>query len=234
MGRIGHGYGSQWHMLRFLGYHRSYLNQHILKLMPGERIEWIDFTFSKLNDRYYRDEEPWGLTFIADPLVQAQWQAFWPQRGNSHNWDAVAKIYTGTHYEWLFVEAKGHISEIISSCAAKGKGRETIVSALRRTQATFGVSDISVDQWLTPYYQYCNRLAIMHLLQHECQPTIPVRLLFLYFYGDCTPNALCPQSAHQWHDVLATMHQTVGVSASTALAANVYELFLSVNPRVLQ
>ncbi len=59
MGDMRFGYGSEWHLLRFLGRHRNYLNQQILKVMGSEgccRIEWLDFNFSptrKLLTRNY-------------------------------------------------------------------------------------------------------------------------------------------------------------------------------------
>ena len=84
MGKIGYGYGSEWHLLRYLGYHRTYLNKHILRLTGGERIEWLDFRFSRQNVPLQRDHEWTGVAFIEDPAVQRQWRAFWPFRKGSY------------------------------------------------------------------------------------------------------------------------------------------------------
>ena len=49
MGTIGYGYGSEWHLLRYLGYHRHYLSQEILNMIGGEILQWLDFKFSPAN-----------------------------------------------------------------------------------------------------------------------------------------------------------------------------------------
>ena len=43
MADIGYGYGSEWHLLRFLGYHRNALDSPILRATGGQEIEWLDF-----------------------------------------------------------------------------------------------------------------------------------------------------------------------------------------------
>ena len=48
MGRLGYTYGSEWHLLRFLGYHRNELNRRIEDIIPGDQVKvinWIDFHF---------------------------------------------------------------------------------------------------------------------------------------------------------------------------------------------
>jgi len=72
MGKIGYGYGSEWHLLRYLGYHRKFFSEQILQLIGGQRLEWLDFNFSKVNDTLKRDRELVGLEFIDDPNIQRQ------------------------------------------------------------------------------------------------------------------------------------------------------------------
>lgn len=64
MGRIGFGYGSEWHLLRHLGYHREYLSLKTLNVTGGRSIEWLDFDFSKENAPLRDDREFLGLEFI--------------------------------------------------------------------------------------------------------------------------------------------------------------------------
>jgi len=99
MGKIGYGYGSEWHLLRFLGYHRGYLSTEVLKITGGKNIFWLDFRFSKAASHLNNDREFVGLNFIEEPDVIKRWKQFWPQTGSSQNWDAVGKIDYGDHFE---------------------------------------------------------------------------------------------------------------------------------------
>jgi hypothetical protein len=111
MGKIGYGYGSKWHLLRFLGYHREYFSKEVLKITGGKDISWLDFDFSKHYAHLNNDRELVGLEFIQNPKVREKWSEFWPQTGSSQNWDAVGKISYEDHEEWLLVEAKAHVGE---------------------------------------------------------------------------------------------------------------------------
>jgi hypothetical protein len=42
----GYGYGSEWQLLRFLGYHRDHLNDAIRSKVPNsEVLDWLDGRF---------------------------------------------------------------------------------------------------------------------------------------------------------------------------------------------
>ena len=69
MGKIGFGYGSEWHLLRHLGYHREYLSLKTLEVTGGNSIEWLDFGFSKENVPLKDDKEFLGLEFIKDTNI---------------------------------------------------------------------------------------------------------------------------------------------------------------------
>jgi hypothetical protein len=47
MGEIGYGYGSEWHLLRYPGYHRNTLNDGVLQATGGSEVEWLDLEFSR-------------------------------------------------------------------------------------------------------------------------------------------------------------------------------------------
>ncbi len=130
MGKIGYGYGSEWHLLRYLGYHRGCLNEQILNLIGGQQLDWLDFGYSKDNAPLKRDKELVGLEFIDNPDVQRRWYAFWPQSGSAQNWDAVGKIFVDGKEEWLLVEAKAHIKELQSSCRAKSERSKAKIQIL--------------------------------------------------------------------------------------------------------
>ena len=138
MGTIGYGYGSEWHLLRYLGYHRDHLQNLILETTGGSQIEWLDCRFSPTNQLLHLDSEWKGVEFIDQDEVQQKWAYFWPQTGSPPNWDAVDKLKTDKGEKWLLVEAKAHIEEIHSSCGAThSKSKEMIKNALLAAQATF-------------------------------------------------------------------------------------------------
>src|SRR5215469_2500424 len=117
---MGNGYGSEFHLLCYLGYHRQELNRAIEKETGGRVTEWLDFAFGSKGKR---DREWQGVDFVESlPDVQAAWVKFWPQTGNVPNWDAVGRLESDSGREYLLVEAKAHVEELQSSCGASKKG----------------------------------------------------------------------------------------------------------------
>ncbi len=223
MGNLRVGYGSQWHLMRYLAYHRNKLNRVIEKTTGGADISWIDFPFNPNNKLL--DEEWKGVDFLPEGhLKREAWVKYWPQSGNVQNWDAVGRIWFGSSEEWLLVEAKAHLKEIESHCKAKGRGGlEMIEAAFRETKEAVGV-DSSAD-WLKPYYQYANRLATQHFLtKHD----VPVRLLFIYFLGDKNPHAECPSDPAGWEPALDTMYDHLGLTKQSEIKARTHKVFLPV------
>src|ERR1041385_2985443 len=104
MSQIGFGYGSEWHLLRFLGRHRNELNSRTMQQTGGEAIEWWDFHFDR--KERYRDAEWKGLDFIDEPAVKKEWANFWPVAHQVQNWDAIGRLRKNGSSEWLLVEAK--------------------------------------------------------------------------------------------------------------------------------
>jgi hypothetical protein len=228
MGKIGYGYGSEWHLLRYLGYHRDCLDDTILQATGGNQIKWLDFRFSSVNKALQHDREWQGIEYINDPDVLKKWKKFWPQTGNPPNWDAVGKLVGSQGEEWLLVEAKAHLEELHSSCAATlPKSIRMIQNAMRATQKAFD-SKAQIAQWHSPYYQFCNRLAVLHFLLHECGKPIPAHLVFIYFYGDKIGNMKCPKNAEDWDAALEKMYAVVGLDIKSELLQRVHHVFLPV------
>jgi hypothetical protein len=231
MGKIGFGYGSEWHLLRHLGYHREYLSLKTLNITGGNSIEWLDFNFSPKNEPLQDDKEFIGLEFIQNTQVKEKWRLFWAQRGNSQNWDAVGKIHFDSQDEWLLVEAKGHIGELNSNCGAENlESKRSIFSALKKTSQAFGNKSKPIENWLENYYQYANRLAVLHFLMNECVPSVNARLLFIYFYGENRENLECPQNEQGWLPAIQEMNDWLGIDKSCELVKRIHYLFLPVNP----
>ena len=106
-----------------------------------------------------------------------------------------------------------------------------IRSNLMETKKSFNAEDTPVENWLAPYYQFCNRLAVLHFLQKKCNSRIPSNLLMIYFYGDRAPSHERPRSAKEWENELTAMYKGIGLDRESELYGKVHTLFLPVNPK---
>ena len=227
MSTIQRGYGSEWHMLRYLGRHRERFDAKVLAETGGSAIEWLDFGFTSSIDKAhnYGDAELEGLNFLSakDP-VRLAWKKWWPQTGKAQTWDAVGRHQRSGLSEWLLVEAKANIQELRSSTGAKGAGLRTIEDRLSDTQRQCGV--VGSPNWTRPYYQYANRLAALHFLHSQ---GVPARLLFVYFIGDCRSGSIvCPTTKNDWKPALDAMKKHLGLTGKSPLEQHAHELFLPV------
>ena len=238
---IGAGYGSEFHLMRYLARYRNWLNHRIEEKADGRVIEWLDFVPGKSEEYSTRvpckpmlpDHELVGLEFLKDeyPAVVEQWRSFWPQRGNQQNWDAVAKIEISGIEHWLLVEAKANIQEIKSDCGAKSESSiKTIDKALRKACELFGLQPRG--DLKKRYYQYANRLAALCFLREH---DIPARLLFIYFIGDKNPEKkiICPESEKEWKEcanALKAQYDWLGMDIEKEKAIGIIDLFLNVVP----
>ena len=219
MGKIGYGYGSEWHLLWYLGRHRSRLNREVRRVTGAERVEWLDFVHSESDTI---DAEWKGLAFIQDDALQSAWGEFWPQGAGIHHWDAVAQIDVSGPQEWLLVEAKAHTYEVQSDCGAKPHGgRDQIRRALDQTKSALQVQ--SSCDWMNGYYQFCNRVAVLHFLQSH---GVPAHLLVVYFTGDSGPARECPLDESGWQAAIAAQDAHVGLPEEHALSGRIHRLFL--------
>jgi len=246
VGKMGNGYGSEFHLLRYLGYHRHKLNRAVEEKTGGRVSDWLDFP---INGGEWK-----GVDFVdSGSDVKSAWVKFWPQTGNVPNWDAVGRLESNSGKEYLLVEAKAHAEELRSSCLAKEPKKEEGLDAtrvsLKATKegglakiqdapvATITANGFTADvkDWLSPYYQYANRLAHLHfLLEHN----IPARLVFIYFCGDDwngrTFNGkqpVCPKEAKEWEAPLKDLHKRLGLIGHSKLEERIHSLFLSVAKR---
>src|ERR1700756_4639251 len=105
---MGMGYGSECHLLRYLGRHRRLLEERIYGATGTKIVGWLDYPFDP--SKTWLDGELKGLEFFPpDDPIHNVWKETWPQRGNSPNWDAVAQTSANGASEWLLVEAKANI-----------------------------------------------------------------------------------------------------------------------------
>ncbi|MGC9995545.1 MAG: hypothetical protein ABSE79_09505 [Terriglobia bacterium] len=235
MGKMGYGYGSEFHLLRYLGYHRRRLNLAIEKQTGGRMLDWLDFSFDARGRFPHLDAELKGLEFLPPDFehVKSAWTQFWPQTGNVPNWDAVGHLQLESHTEFVLVEAKAHASELGSDCGAREEGGRKMIREAFATAIEANAFRSSPEKWLRKYYQCANRLATLHfLMQHN----VPSRLVFIYFTGEKWPAGteqnreplVCPKDEREWGTSLQEMYDHLGLTKSSVLEERVHRVFLPV------
>jgi len=227
MANIGYGYGSECHLLRWMGRHRQLFESKITEAIDPikGRVEFLDFKFKA--GEVWPDAEWKGIDFIPpNHPVHAAWHGYWPQTGNVPNWDAIGKIVCISDEEWLLVEAKAHTEELESKCGAKEHGGlPKIREAFQTTIEQLSIK-MDVSSWLEPYYQYANRFAVLSFLHSQ---NIKARLLNIYFVGDINRKGwTSPQSTEEWHPHLVNLESHLGLSSGHKLAPFVHKLFLNI------
>ena len=241
MGKIGCGYGSEWHLLRYMGRHREKFDQVIInEVGAGGRIEWLDFHFT--GKRNNPDAELTGLEFLENAgepsyagVVKKWKKGFWPQTGTPPNWDAVGWLVTGDESrELILVEAKAHTGELKSNgCRAKGESKNKIEKALAKT-IDYAKARTGVKDWLGDYYQYANRLATLYFLH---KGKVAARLVLIYFSGDGFPKDAdegpceCPQHKDGWKKALETQDKRLGLVDPHPLTPYIHKVFLPVKAK---
>jgi len=111
------GYGSKWHLLRFLGWHGQVFNKSVQKAIGTKGgVEWIDFPFDP--KVYYKSQE-WKSVDFLKSLGGTAWKTYWPdtspgnvRRLGMPTWDTIGRISSVEEkVEWVLVEAKAHARE---------------------------------------------------------------------------------------------------------------------------
>lgn len=231
MGKMGYGYGSEFHLLRWMGRHRDKFNEEVRKAIgvKGGKIEWFDFEFESKN--FIPDSELKGLDFLkGDKRGNAVLSAFedgeqsWPQTGQVMNWDAVGRIGD----EYILCEAKAHVEEIEKVHKVKeSKSVPQRLKAFKFAQNEKRVNaSVRAEDWMLNYYQMANRLYVLALL-HEHH--VKAYLLNIYFCGDCHRGWNCPETEGQWRDnVIKDEMEKLGIVNSDFVKKWVKHLFLPI------
>lgn len=224
MAQIGHGYGSEWHLLRFLGRHRNLLEKEIkeqLKLDEKSSFNWLDFEFAEREKIISGDKELIGLSFLGekDFFKEYPW-------GNSQSWDAIVKI----NDTWYLVEAKAHISEIRGGkCQATKDSKKNILEFMDTQMKPFGVN--VKDNWLGDYYQMANRLAVAAYLNNK---DISTKVLYIYFedgYYDDTQDKDLGNTRKEFEKEIEKEKETLGIDKDPKIDELLCEVFINANPR---
>lgn len=226
MGKLGYGYGSEFHLLRWMGRHREVFNKRVCDKLGVSSVKWLDFKFDK--DKEIPDSELIGLEFGEDDphfaSVKNDFCQIWPQKGNKMNWDAVG-VADG---KYVLCEAKAHVGEIEKTHQLDDNSD----SAKQRLEAfKFATSKIkaskSAEVWLHNFYQMANRLFILALLEKH---DIPAVLLNIYFCGDSFRGRTCPSDAKEWRNLILTEEfDKLGIVNNDFVNKHVKSLFLHVD-----
>jgi len=166
--------------------------------LAEERIDWLS---PLKNDDYaeYRDQA--FLDRLEIKLEKSPLGQFWPRGGPQ--WDALGRSTSGRLF---LVEAKSHISELISSIHAKDeKSREMIRQSLYETREYLNAST-KID-WSQCFYQYTNRLAHLFLLRQKND--LPAYLIHVYFLNDAEMNG--PTTSNEWQGAIRMLDSCLGI-----------------------
>jgi len=184
-----------------------------IRVDKEQPVEWLS---PKADDDYseYRDQD--FLDLLGIKLSKTSLNDFWPKRGPQ--WDALGRIEDKAYF---LVEAKAHVSEIISSSQAKSaKSKALINNSLDEARKYLKLNpniDLSKE-----FYQYSNRLAHLYLLRKL--NNIPAYLIFVYFTNDHTH---VPTTRDEWKGALQLMYAILGTHKHK-LSKYVIDVFIDV------
>ena len=183
MAQIGHGYGSEFQLLRFLGHHRHFLESTIYSTTGFKGpFDWIDFGFADRMKSISGDLENKGLLFLENIIDKETYKSIDEEYksykitdlDNWQNWDAIAVVDKTI----LLVEAKAHKGEIGDKNRHSGKSGKEILRFMQDQLPEIKVT----EEWLMTYYQFANRIATTALLEkHLSKIGFHAKALFIYF-----------------------------------------------------
>lgn len=193
MAQIGHGYGSEWQLLRMLGHHREYFFNELkrqLNLSQDAEIHWLDYGFDESNvsgDKEYKQREFFkDIPKIFTPEVLNEFKKDNFGSILKQNWDGIFWVDKTVY----LVEAKAHKKEIISDCKTDNlKSLSNIEKCFIETRDYFKIS--SDNDWKKIYYQMANRVAFLKLLLSY---GIETKLVNIYFIDGYEKKVKDPDS----------------------------------------
>jgi hypothetical protein len=221
---MGDGYGSEYHLHRYLTTHRAQLAESVGSAVGIEpsKVKWR----TSPRTRSGAARESRGLEFL-DPVehraVRAEWRRFWPTSGRQPTWDAIGSA----DGRWLLVEAKANHPEFTSPPTGAGpESKKQIERALNQVKKELHVHRYC--PWVGTYYQYANRLAVLWFLR---QRDVDAHLAFIYFTGDVFPDGTpCPSSEREWKRLIEARRLTLGLPRRHALSPFEHHVFLPTQP----
>jgi len=196
--------------------HPDILNNSINKFLPDSYTQPIEWLSPLAGDDYAEYQDQTFLDLLGIKLTKKELKDFWPSIGPQ--WDALGRIQNEAYF---LVEARAHVSEIISSSQAKAESSISLINkSLKETKKYLNLKP-GID--LTKgFYQYSNRLAHLYLLR--VLNNIPAYQVFVYFLNDHTH---IPTSLEEWNGALQLMHSILGTHKHK-LSKYVFEVFIDI------
>lgn len=108
------------------------LDNSINKFLPDTHIQPIEWLSSLADDDYAEYQDQAFLDLLEIELTKKELKDFWPLIGPQ--WDALGRIKNEAYF---LVEAKAHVSEIISSSQAKAKSSVSLINKSLREIKNF-------------------------------------------------------------------------------------------------
>ncbi len=203
MAEIGFGYGSEWHLMRFMARHRNLLEKAIRESIGNVKkedvFEWYDFLFGEKG--IASDSELKGLSFLENRKNLDGYVSGWKTK---QSWDAVFKLNDVIY----LVEAKAHIDELSDNKPHGGESTEEIKDFICKNLEKLNIS-INEDECLGNYYQLANRLATAAFLKNN---GIDSRCIYIYFInGYEKPNEIKNASAEMFIDEINNEKAVLGL-----------------------
>jgi len=209
--------GSQKWIQKLVNENSEFFDSEIkknLNLSSTASIRWR----SPLKDDKYAEYRDYDAIKCLEINHKVALEDFWPHNGPQ--WDALGK---SDNSNLFLVEAKSHISELISTMQAKNPdSRRRIRRSLKETKQYLGIN-ADVD-WSARFYQYTNRLAHLYFLRVKNQ--LPAYLVFVYFINDTDVQG--PTSVSEWKGALSLLRSYLSIGRHI-LQKYVAELFIDVN-----
>lgn len=161
MGQMRLNNGSEFQLLRYLGHHRSYIDNEIKKVIGSNKeIKWMDYPLSQTT---HKDFEWTGVQCFENLQnfkdIEEKWKEYWPQTGRKQSWDGIFK----QEDIWYFVEAKAHIDE--ENSATKAKSSSSILKQIKAFEETCGNKEVAQKWQQSSHFQIANRLAFIHFCE---------------------------------------------------------------------
>ena len=192
--------GSQKWIQKLINDKPEILNSKIrsaLNFSEEEDVQWLSPLKS---DDYaeYRDQA--FLNLLNVKLEKMPLAQFWPKGGPQ--WDALGKTSSG---KLLLVEAKSHISELISTLHAEDeRSVRKIQKSLKETKRY--LNSKAHIEWSQCFYQYTNRIAHLYLLRKN---GLPAYLVHVYFLNDTEMKG--PTTFHEWEGAIKLLNSYLGI-----------------------
>jgi hypothetical protein len=192
--------GSQKWIQKLVNDRPEILNSQIwstLNFPEKEDIQWLS-PLKRDNYAEYRDQAFLNLLGVKlDKMPLAQ---FWPERGPQ--WDALGKSSGG---KLLLVEAKSHISELISKSKAQDEASMKKIQESLEETGRYLNSRVNAA-WSESFYQYTNRLAHLYLLRKN---ELPAYLVYVYFLNDTEMEG--PATFYEWEGAIKLLNSRLGI-----------------------